>query len=487
MNYTLDASARVSLKDFAHFGEFVPAKISLTEGSIPRALLAFSLPILFGNVLQSVNGSVNAIWVGRYLGEAAFAAAGNSNVVMFLLFGVMFGFSMATTIIVAQCVGARNIDEAKRVVGTSAVFFLGVSLSMSLAGFALAHPLLEWLNTPPDALPLALAYMRIIFWALPFMGGLFFVMAVLRGAGDSRTPFIYLAMSVALDIVLNPLLIFGWGPVPRLGIAGSAIATLIAQGLSLLALVLHLYRIHHFLCIRRHEVRLFLIDWSLVRVLVSKGIPMGLQMFVVSSSMVALTSLVNRFGSQETAAFNAALQLWNYVQMPALAIAAAVSSMAAQNVGAGKWDRVGRVATTGVAFNFLIGGALIAVVYLLNRAALGLFLPPGGAALHIAAHLNVIVLWSYAFFGMSMVLFGVVRATGAVMPPLIMLVISLWCIRVPFAYWMLDRWRADAIWWSFPLASFTSVMMAAAYYRFGDWRKVRLRVAQARAAPVPGV
>src|SRR5208282_5498876 len=109
------------------------------------------------------------------------------NVVMFLLFGVMFGFSMASTVMVAQCVGAKNITEAKRVVGTSAVFFLGVSLGMSVAGFALAHLLLGWLRTPPDALPLALEYMRIIFLALPFMGGLFFVMAVLRGAGDSRT------------------------------------------------------------------------------------------------------------------------------------------------------------------------------------------------------------------------------------------------------------------------------------------------------------
>ncbi|HWG70549.1 MAG TPA: MATE family efflux transporter, partial [Steroidobacteraceae bacterium] len=205
---------------------------SLIEGSIPRALLAFSLPILYGNVLQSINGSVNAVWVGKFLGEASLAAVGNANVIMFLLFGVMFGFSMASTIMVAQCVGAKNVPEAKRVVGTSAVFFLGLSLAISLTGFALAQPLVHWLHTPPDALPLALTYMRIIFLALPFMGGLFFLMAVLRGAGDSRTPFNYLAMAVALDILLNPLLIFGWGPVPRLGIGGSALATLIAQALS---------------------------------------------------------------------------------------------------------------------------------------------------------------------------------------------------------------------------------------------------------------
>jgi putative MATE family efflux protein len=480
INYT---GAEVS----PQFGEFVSPKFSLTEGSIPRALLAFSLPILSGNVLQSVNGSVNAIWVGKYLGEASLAAVGNANVIMFLLFGVMFGFSMASTIMVAQCVGAKNNAEAKRVVGTSAVFFLGLSLTMSLMGFALAHLLVAWLRTPPDALPLALTYMRIIFLALPFMGGLFFLMAVLRGAGDSRTPFNYLFMSVVLDIALNPLLIFGWGPVPRLGIAGSAIATLIAQALSFFALVLHLYRTNHFLCIHRNELRLFKVDWSLVRLLVTKGIPMGLQMFVVSSSMVALTSLVNRFGSEETAAFNAAMQLWNYVQMPALAIGAAASSMAAQNVGAGKWDRVGKVATTGVMFNFLIGGSLIMIVYLLNRNALGLFLPATGAALNISAHLNAIVVWSFALFGTSIVLYGVVRATGAVIPPLIMLAISLWLLRVPFAYLMVDRWQADAIWWSFPLSSMASMLLSIAYYRFGGWRKVRMGIAGARAAPVPSV
>lgn len=476
-----------SRREAAHIGEFVQTKFSLTEGPIPRALMAFSLPILFGNVLQSVNGSVNAIWVGKYLGAAAFAAVGNSNVVMFLLFGVMFGFSMASTVLVAQCIGSKNVTEAKRVVGTSAAFFLGLSLGMSLLGFALSHPLLAWLRTPPDALPFALAYMRIIFLALPFIGGLFFLMAVLRGAGDSRTPFIYLCMAVALDILLNPLLIFGWGPIPRFGIAGSASATLIAQGLSFFALVVHLYRTDHYLCIRRHELNLFKVDWPLVRLLVTKGIPMGLQMFVVSSSMIVLMSFVNRFGSQETAGFNAAMQLWNYVQMPAFAISAAVSSMAAQNVGAGKWDRVGKVALTGVIFNFLIGGALIAIIYLLNRSALGLFLPTNGVAIEVAAHLNNIVLWSFVFFGMTMVLIGVVRATGAVMPPLFILIISLWCIRVPFAYSMLKFWQADAIWWSFPLASLTSLAMASGYYRFGGWRKIRMGVADAPAEPVPSV
>ena len=158
--------------------------------------------------------------------------------------------------------------------------------------------------------------------------------------------------------------------------------------------------------------------------------------------------------------------------------------MAAQNVGANKWDRVSRIAVTGVTFNFLSGGAMILLIYLLNRDALGLFLPTTGTAIEIAVHLNDIVLWSFVFFGMSMVLFGVVRATGAVMPPLYILVLSLWCIRVPFAYSLVERWQADAIWWSFPLASLTSLAMASAYYRFGGWRRNRMGVADAKPAPV---
>ena len=216
-------------------------KASLTEGSIPRALLLFALPILFGNVLQSLNGSVNAVWIGHYLGQAAFAAAGNANVVMFMLSGVIFGFSMATTVMVAQCTGARNLAEAKRVIATSAVFFTGLSVSLALIGWCVTAPLLRALHTPPDAVAGATSYMRILFLAFPSMCGFFFVMAVLRGSGDSKTPFRYLALSVGLDIVLNPLLIFGAGPLPPLGIAGSALATLIAQTTSLAALVVHLY------------------------------------------------------------------------------------------------------------------------------------------------------------------------------------------------------------------------------------------------------
>lgn len=451
----------------------------LTTGSIPKTLFTFTLPILMGNVLQSLNGSVNAIWVGKFLGPAALSATANANTVMFLLLGAVFGITMAATILIAQHMGARKPAEAKRVVGTSATFFLGIAVLISALGLPSARVILGWMGTPADSIDYAVAYMRVMLLALPPSYAFFFVMAALRGAGDSKTPFYFLVLSVALDIVLNPLLIFGVGPLPAMGIAGSATATLIAQVVSLLAMLRHIYRRGNSLALHRGELHLLRPDPAILRTLVIKGIPMGLQMIVLSSSMVMLFAVVNPFGSTTAAAFAAAMQLWNYVQMPALALSAAVSSMAAQNIGAGFWDRVREIARTGVGFNFLMTGIPILLLYLLNKHAVGLFLPSGSPSLEIAVHLNRIILWSFVMFGVSMVLSGVMRAAGAVIAPLLFLFISLWVIRVPLSFWAADRYGPDGIWWSFALSAFLSMVMAAAYYLHGGWKRARMTASSA--------
>ncbi len=446
----------------------------LTSGSIPRTLFTFSLPILMGNVLQSINGSVNAVWIGNFLGPAALSATANANTVMFLLLGAVFGITMASTILIAQHMGARQSTEAKRVVGTSATFFIGLAVLISALGTLWCRTILGWMDTPPDAIELAVAYMRVMFLALPPSYAFFFVMAALRGAGDSKTPFIFLVMSVALDIVLNPLLIFGLGPVPALGIAGSATATLIAQVVSLLAMLRHIYRRANPLVLGRAELGLLRPDAAILRTLIAKGVPMGLQMIVLSSSMVMLFAVVNQFGSTTAAAFAAAMQLWNYVQMPALALSAAVSSMAAQNIGAGLWDRVREIARTAMAFNVLMTGLPVALLYGINRYALRLFLPAGSPSLDVAVHLNQLVLWSFLMFGASMVLSGVVRAAGAVVPPLLILFISLWVVRVPLSFWAAERYGPDGIWWSFALSALLAMLLTAAYYLQGRWRSARM-------------
>ena len=447
---------------------------TLTEGSIPVGLFRFSLPILFANILQSLNGSVNSIWVGRYLGEAALTATSNANTVMFLLIGAAFGVALAATILIGQYVGASNLRETKRVVGTSATFFAAISVAMAAAGLLLCRPLLLVMRTPPESLELAVAYMRVIFLALPFLYMYAFVMAVLRGAGDSKTPFFFMLLSVGIDIALNPVFIFGWGPIPRLGIAGSALATFVAQAVSLTALIRHLYRRKHMLCLHRDELAYLKVDWTVVGTLVRKGIPMSAQMLVMSLSAVLMITLVNRFGTDTTAAFGAAMQIWNYIQMPAFAVGMGVSAMTAQNVGAGKWERVTRIAGIGVLYSVLLTGSIALLIELLDTQIFGLFLPAGSAALHIGSHLNRIVTGSFIFFGISVALFGVVRATGAVMMPLIVLTVSLLLVRFPLAALFLDSYHADAIWWSFPISSALAALLAGLYYKFGGWRSAHM-------------
>ena len=458
---------------------------SLTEGSISRGMIRFALPILFANILQSLNGSVNSVWVGRYLGEAALTAASNSNTVLFLLIGASFGIAMAATILVGQCMGARDMAEAKRVVGTSATFFASISILMAIIGLTFSEPLLVAMRTPAFALPLAVAYMRVIFLALPFLFMYAFVGSVLRGAGDSKTPFYFMLLSVAIDIVLNPVFIFGVGPIPRLGIAGSALATLVAQATTLIALVVHLYRRHHMLVLHKDEIRHLRMDWTIVGTLIKKGLPMGGQMLVVSLSGVLMISLVNNFGVDTAAAFGAALQLWNYIQMPAFAVGMAVSAMAAQNVGAQKWDRVNAVARVGVLYSVILTGSVVLIIELLDRTAFEIFLPTGAAALNIATHLNHIVTWSFVFFGVTMVLFGVVRATGAVMAPLFILTLALLLVRFPLAEALIGRFQVDAIWWSFPTSSALASVLAILYYKFGGWRSARMAGGSTRAMPAP--
>jgi Na+-driven multidrug efflux pump len=151
------------------------------------------------------------------------------------------------------------------------------------------------------------------------------------------------------------------------------------------------------------------------------------------------------------------------------------------------WDRVSRIAITGVIYNFLLGGTLVGIIYLFNEPALNLFLPGDSVALGLAEHLNAIVVWSFLFFGVTFVLFGVVRSTGAVWPPLIILTITMWMVRPPFALGLMPSMGADAIWWSFPLGSLLSMLLAIGYYRWGGWRHAHMLVQQSKPGGLPPV
>ncbi|MDU0206435.1 MULTISPECIES: MATE family efflux transporter [Paenibacillus] len=455
------------------------ARPSLTEGPIAKTLILFSLPILLGNVLQTLNGSINAVWIGKYLGEGGLAATSNANIIMFFLISSIFGFAMAAVILIGQNLGAKKTHEAKKVVGTSTVFFLILSILVAAFGLLFSTTILTWMNTPPDVKDLAVVYTRILFAGVPFMFGFNLIMAILRGSGDAKTPFYFLLLSAILDVILNPLLIDGIGPFPKMGIAGSAVATFIAQLISFVLLILYLYRKKYFLRITKEDLPLLRINWTIIRTLIQKGVPMGLNMVVVSISNLLLVHLVNSYGSESTAAFGVAMQISSYVQMPAMAIGGAVTSMAAQNIGAGLWGRVNRITWTGVAVNILMTGLIVVVLTLFNREVVSLFLPPEGEAIALGVHINNLTLWSFIIFGVFNVVAGVVRSAGSVVFPLVVAFIALLLVRIPLATVLSHKYGFDVIWWSFPVSFTVAMTLNVIYYQLGKWRQARMIPAKA--------
>lgn len=451
---------------------------NLTEGPILRTLARFSAPTLMANVLQSLNGTVNAIWVGRLLGGSALAATANANVVMFLVFAATFGFGMAATVKVGQAFGGGHVRAARRTFGTALGFCVSLSVVVAVVGWIMAPALLHAMSTPPQVFAFALAYLRVVFIAMPVQMVTIILGMGMRGAGDARTPLKFMIVSVVLDVGLNPLLIGGIGPVPPLGIAGSALATTIAAVVAMLGFTTDLYARNLPLRLRGGELRFLIPARDELAYIVTKGLPMGAQMLLVSMAGIIMVGLVNREGAIASAAYGASLQVWTYLQMPAMAISAAVSAMAAQAIGARLPQRLGAISRAGVVLNLSITGVMTLLLLAFDRPVLTLFLGSHSPAVDLARHIQFLASWSYALFGITIVLFGTMRAAGVVLAPLVVLGIAMYPGRLGFYALMHGALGMDAIWLSFPVGSLIAVTLAFGAYRLLPWRE---RV----AAPIP--
>ncbi|MBC7987776.1 MAG: MATE family efflux transporter [Sphingomonadaceae bacterium] len=453
----------------------VSSRGDLTTGPIASTLLIFSLPTLGSNILQSLNGTINTIWIGHFLGEAALAATSNTNIIMFLLFGAVFGFGMASTILVGQSFGRGDVDAARRAVGTSIGMLIVGALLIGGLGWYYAPDLLAMMGTPAAAMPLALDYLRVVLLSFPSVMILVVLMMALRGVGDSMTPLWFMGLAVILDAGLNPVFILGLGPAPALGIAGSATATVIANGVAVIAMIVYIYARDLAIRLRGPEWRYLWPDSALLGKILAKGLPMGAQMLVISGSSLAIIGLINREGVDTVAAFGVVMQLWNYVQMPVMAIGASVSAMAAQNIGAGRWDRIGPIARAGTGFGLAITAAVVVVIVLLDRPLLALFdLGAASPATGLAENMLLLASWGFVLFAITMVVLSVVRANGAVLGPLLIFAVALFPVRIGFAVAMRPWLGADALWWSFPAGSIVAALLSVIYYRYGKWREIRL-------------
>ena len=252
-----------------------------------------------------------------------------------------------------------------------------VSATISLTGGIFAPYILTAMRTPPAAKAEAIVYLRVTFGAMPFMYFFQFLQMAQRGAGDSRTPFYFMAVAVVLDMSPQPAVDRRHRAVSEVGRRRQRpLRRLIGQGVSLLMLLVVLYRRNSLLMLKGRDLRFLAPSLEILRPLIFRGIPMSLQMFIMSAAGMIMISFVNGFGAVTSAAYVGALQVWNYIQMPGMAVGASVSSMAGQNVGAGEWKRVERIALIGLGLSICVTGTVALIIYALGPAP-ALHLPAG--------------------------------------------------------------------------------------------------------------
>ena len=440
-------------------------KGDLTQGPILPTLLKFSVPMLIGNLLQTLNGTINSIWVGRLLGENALAATANANIMMFLMFAAVFGFSMASAVRIGHAFGARDFAGARASFGAGLAVALWLAALAGFAGWLGGDRLLHLLSTPAESRVEALAYLSVIFLAMPLSALTIALSSALRAVGDAKGPFRALLATVLLDVAFNPLLIRGFGPISAFGIAGSAMATALANLIGLFLLLRTLNAPESVLRLSGAHRTWLRPEREQLAYIITKGLPMGAQMLLISTAGIIFMGLVNREGVASAAAFGASLQLWNYLQMPALAISAAVSAMVAQNIGARLFGRVGQITLVGIAACLVVTGVGAALIILFDRPLLGLFLKVDGPTMAVARHIQLICTWPYMLTGVVMILTGTMRAYGAVMRPLLVMFTSMYVVRLGFYFIALPWLKGDTVWWSTPFSSVIGMVLMVVAYR----------------------
>ena len=443
----------------------------------PRALwksfLFFLAPMLLSNILQSLSGTINNIYIGQMIGVSALAAVSSFFPVMFFFIAFVIGLGAGASVLIGQAWGARDVAKAKAVAGTTLAVGILLGLAVAVFGGAFTTPLLALLGTPPDVLADSTSYARIMLIAMPGLFVFLLSTAMLRGVGDTVTPLLTLIISTVVGLIVTPALIRGWGGLPQLGVASGAWATVVAFVVATLWMAWRLRSRGSPLAPDAELIRHLRIDPKLLKAVLKVGVPTGVQMIVVALAEIALLSLVNGYGSSATAAYGAVNQVVAYVQFPAISIAITASILGAQAIGAGRADRLGAIAKTALLMNLALTGGLVLLGYLFSRHLMGFFIT-SAPVIEIAQTLLHIMLWSLVIFGMAAAISGIMRASGSVLVPTAISILCLIGIEVPVAWFMSHRIGLNGIWYAYPVTFGAMLLLQTAYYRL-VWRKKAIR------------
>ena len=443
----------------------------MSQGAPWRRILEFSLPMLIGNLAQQMYNTADSVIVGIYVGDNALAAVGSASPILNLLLALFVGVSTGAGILVSQYFGAKDKERLSGVVGNCLTLTLLSSLIIMVIAPFVTRPLLELLNTPASILDWCSDYLNIFFLGILGFAAYNILSGVLRGLGDSLSSLVFLIVATVLNIGLDVWFVAGL----RMGVAGVALATILAQAISAVLCFLKLIRMHDVFVLHARDLRPMKdCVWKIIRL----GVPSGVTQAIFSTAMLVVQSLTNSFGEAVIACNVIVMRVDGFAMMPNFTFGQAMTTYTGQNVGAGRPDRVRAGAKQGTLMALGCAAALTLCILLFGRSLMAIFTSTA-SLVEMSYHMMSILAVGYIAMAITQSLSGVMRGAGDTMTPMWISIVTTVVLRVPIAYGIAYFTRSadypvgrpESVFISLLASWVLGALITLAAYRVGRWRK----------------
>ena len=441
-------------------------KQDFLTGNPGRAVLIFAIPMLIGNIFQQLYSTVDTIIVGNFVGKNAVAAVGGTFSIQFLVLSLAVGFTTGMSVVISQLYGARDYDRLKRAFSTSAMFSVVLSIVLGILGILVINPLLtHMLQTPAEIYDDSYIYLFITFIGYPFTVIYNMYAAVLRAVGDSKTPLYFLILSAVTNIILDLLFVIQF----NMAVVGVAVATMIAQALSCVCCHIYVGKKYEIFKLTKNTL---VFDTELLKGVIRYGVPSAIQQSVLSLNFMVVQRFVNFFGADMTAAFSVVNKIENFVTMPQMNLAMALSMFAGQNIGAGEEERAKQGVKDVLKMQAAFWLVIVFVLPLIAGVLIQMF-GMGDDANVMAIGTEAIRLCSklYILFGIMQTFSNFLRGVGDAKFSMLTTICMI-LIRLPFTYMLVHvvQYGEMSIWLGMGMGWLTVTTMNVIRYLKGSWR-----------------
>lgn len=440
----------------------------LTSGSLHRNIWYLAVPMTLEFGVISISQLMDIYWIGK-LGSAALAAVTISTSIRWVINSMSNGLGNGGMAVVSRRIGERDQEAASHALWQTILLGITVSLILAIPGILLARPLLALLGADSEVLPLGLSYLYVT------MGGLFTIVLVfitnsmLRGAGEARLAMMVLFLSAAVTVLLQPVLIFGWGPLPTLGVAGSAWATVLGYGTGVILQMVILLRGHARIRINLHNLKP---DLPLIGRIIRIALPSTIQMLIRSTSRLIIVGLVGVYGTFAIAAYGVANRILMIIIIPAFGLGNAASTLVGQNLGALKPKRAEQNVWWVSAYTSIYMVISVVLVFVYARPLIGFF-DPTPQVVAMGVECLKIVAPTLVISAIGIVLGRGFVGAGDTVPPMTVNLFTLWGMELPFAYGLSNWLGLDitGIWWGRAIANIANGLLFVFWFRLGNWKQ----------------